>query len=556
MISSDLSLGGFCGSWGNESADVKRKRKMLEGEGVQFTSSNGRVEKSSVYVWGININSKKRKRTPSNPSTSTSTKNRKPKTSTSTSTKNRKPKTENRKHKITRITTPTSLVTLAATVSLLFSLSSESVFASSVPPAISWTKGYGFGESESHPHAGIELQNGGFVVVGDGVNYQNNTINRTIMILCTDSQGNTIWQNIIGNVGFNYGKYVIERKNNEILIAGAMSKKINQNIFLHRCLIRLNLTNGQIISTILLKNDGTKYNLRDGYMSVVERPDKSVIAVGFIHGENSTTGNVDEPMFLIGKGQVSITKFNIENEKFVITKDIVIASNDNYETNQGMRILNHPDGIHVIVSHTTTFDHGNTFQFGVSVLDGTDLTVVYTKSYPAQPVGHASHPYSLTLSYTGNIVIGGLAVIYDSNNIEQCQGRVVEVDAATGNVLWDQRFTSKLTDTNIECYGIQKTLDNGFILTCGTGVEPELHPKDSKKSKTWRVLVHRTDKEGNMLYQKTYTSNDALQNNAGEYIVALRNGGYVVCIDSQTWGPTTTGGNFAIMKLGSDCVEK
>ena len=46
------------------------------------------------------------------------------------------------------------------------------------------------------------------------------------------------------------------------------------------------------------------------------------------------------------------------------------------------------------------------------------------------------------------------------------------------------------------------------------------------------------------------------QNNAGEYIVALRNGGYVVCIDSQTWGPTTTGGNFAIMKLGSDCVEK
>ena len=71
------------------------------------------------------------------------------------------------KHKITRITTPTSLVTLAATVSLLFSLSSESVFASSVPPAISWTKGYGFGESESHPHAGIELQNGGFVVVGD-----------------------------------------------------------------------------------------------------------------------------------------------------------------------------------------------------------------------------------------------------------------------------------------------------------------------------------------------------------------------------------------------------
>ena len=58
-------------------------------------------------------------------------------------------------------------------------------------------------------------------------------------------------------------------------------------------------------------------------MSVVERPDKSVIAVGFIHGENSTTGYVDEPMFLIGKGQVSITKFNIENEKVKSLKKLM-----------------------------------------------------------------------------------------------------------------------------------------------------------------------------------------------------------------------------------------
>ena len=143
-------------------------------------------------------------------------------------------------------------------------------------------------------------------------------------------------------------------------------------------------------------------------------------------------------------------------------------------------------------------------------------------------------------------------MIYDSNGIEQCQGRLVEVDAASGKVVFDQRFTSNLPDTNIECYGLQATHDGGYILTCGTGVEPELHPKDSPQSKTWRVLVHRTDGEGKQIWQKTYTNSSSLQNNAGEYIVATRDGGYAVYVDSQSLGSHTTGGNFAIMMLGPD----
>ena len=35
-------------------------------------------------------------------------------------------------------------------------------------------------------------------------------------------------------------------------------------------------------------------------------------------------------------------------------------------------------------------------------------------------------------------------------------------------------------DANIECYGLQTANDGGFVMTCGNGVEPELHPKDSQ----------------------------------------------------------------------------
>lgn len=251
------------------------------------------------------------------------------------------------------------------------------------------------------------------------------------------------------------------------------------------------------------------------------------------------------------------------------------------------------------ISHTVNLaqDTG-TFEFGLSLVrfagEGDDggMTQLWIKSFPATPPaarsdgsaaaalgGHASHPYALSDSQSKTkIALAGLAVIYDANGIEQCQGRLVEVDAATGNVVFDKRFTSTLPDTNIECYGLQATHDGGYIMTCGTGVvsahsvatdsgmgcwweinsrpttpqEPELHPKDSPQSKTWRVLVHRTDGEGEQVWQKTYTNSSSLQNNAGEYIVATHDGGYAVYVDSQSFGSPSTGGNFAIMMLGAD----
>ena len=56
------------------------------------------------------------------------------------------------------------------------------------------------------------------------------------------------------------------------------------------------------------------------------------------------------------------------------------------------------------------------------------------------------------------------------------------------------------------------------------------------------------------LYSTTFTSNAQLQNNAGEYIVATRDGRYAVFVDSQTYGSPESGGNFALMLLSADIV--
>ena len=51
MVASDLRLGGFSGAWGDESAEVKKKRRLLEEEGVRFDAV-GRVRDECVHRGG------------------------------------------------------------------------------------------------------------------------------------------------------------------------------------------------------------------------------------------------------------------------------------------------------------------------------------------------------------------------------------------------------------------------------------------------------------------------------------------------------------------------
>ena len=96
------------------------------------------------------------------------------------------------------------------------------------PPPIQWVKGYTFGKSESHPHAGVQTADGGFLVVGDGQNYSRPATvpgpNRTIMLLRTDQDGNARFQLELGTQGWNYGKFAIELQDGRLAIAGALTE--------------------------------------------------------------------------------------------------------------------------------------------------------------------------------------------------------------------------------------------------------------------------------------------------------------------------------------------
>merc|ERR1711920_510203 len=109
------------------------------------------------------------------------------------------------------------------------------------------------------------------------------------------------------------------------------------------------------------------------------------------------------------------------------------------------------------------------------------------------------------------------------------EGRMVKI-STDGDLMFDQRFTFSLPDghsaeMSVECYGVSVTRDKGYITTCGTGWEG---PEDNLGDRdTWMAILHRTDGDGNLMWQKAYT-NQSTGNNAGEFVVTTVDGGYAM----------------------------
>ncbi len=132
------------------------------------------------------------------------------------------------------------------------------------------------------------------------------------------------------------------------------------------------------------------------------------------------------------------------------------------------------------------------------------------------PIGAGSHPYALSLSSENDgYVIAGLQFV----NGGLPTGRMCKV-LNNGKKAWDQSFRYDGKGMNTECYGIWITKDEGYIVTCGTGIEPDAYGAGGGVTDdgTWLAMLHRTDKNGNQLWQKAYTNKTGNENNAGEYM--------------------------------------
>ena len=223
---------------------------------------------------------------------------------------------------------------------------------------------------------------------------------------------------------------------------------------------------------------------------------------------------------------------------------------------QGMRVFHgHGSSAGSVVvsaaSSTGPFDDNYGFHFSAMAVDDATGALKWARIYEAGL--HASHPYALVLSPAGDVVIAGLAVPSANDDFYNPVGRLLKARGGDGAQVFDARQKDRETrDYNVECYGVDNAPAGGFVVTCGNG--PEAPPKwmDCHEA-AWDAYLYETDADGATLWAANLTDASAeCINDAGEFVVTARDGGFAVYVDSGTLGRPGTGGNFGLVRLAAE----
>ena len=303
-----------------------------------------------------------------------------------------------------------------------------------------------------------------------------------------------------------------------------------------------------------------------------------VYATGYGGGDSGyspVTGYDEQPLFFITGGSAFVTKLvfprlltaaaaatasSVGPPKIVYDRPLPAAVLGNkLVAMQGMRVV--VDEAQLVIMAASHAVSDWPFQFGFIGAERADGSVRWAQLHPPSDAHPAtqSHPFAFAVAPGGGYVAAGHVIEVRQSSSggagrrlapdEMPTGRALKIDER-GRVVWDARFlATDDADLNTECYGVSGLADGTIAVTCGAGVEPEDHPTDSPKQKTWRVFNALLSTDGAVLWATNLTSRDKLQNNAGEYVVGTADGGAAVYVDAQSWGSPSTGGNFALMKL-------
>ncbi|KAH8050456.1 hypothetical protein JL722_11427 [Aureococcus anophagefferens] len=421
-------------------------------------------------------------------------------------------------------------------------------------PKVAFTAGYNNSNCEAHPHAGVELADGGWLMVGDSVCWDGSAAyDRAVFVVATERDGAERWTRVLGDRGFNYGKYGTQLSDGTVLVAGeapqskesasyvtetfagvksvvkADAKKRGFPYVESRALWRLDETDGSTISETVFENEGRLDGARDGFMCA--------------------TPAIDDPMTLkFGDRAVGADPETLFH--------VALNVSDAFQPMQGMRVFHGhgaSDGSVVVsaASSTGPFDENYGFHFSAMAVDDATGALKWARIYEAGL--HASHPYALVLSPAGDVVIAGLAVPSADDDFYNPVGRLLKARGGDGAQVFDARQKDRETrDYNVECYGVDNAPASGFVVTCGNG--PEAPPKwmDCHEA-AWDACLYETDADGKTLWAANLTDASAeCINDAGEFVVTAHDGGFAVYVDSGTLGRPGTGGNFGLVRLAAE----
>jgi len=388
-------------------------------------------------------------------------------------------------------------------------------------PTIEWVKGYG-NPNGGHVHHGLQTNDGGYIGVGTSSLGEDEKY--VGLIIKVDSIGNKEWLTNVGsddNSDYGFVNQVIETKDGKYIVGGALSINGEQD----RALFFLD-SEGNLTAQQTFPGEGY-----DAIESIDFTKDGGIVATGYING--------DEPGgFIINGGKCILMKTDMSgNLEWDKTLDPVF---------HGMRVLQAPDGGYAVCSN---IQRGNTEDLDFCLLktdNKGDLT--WYKSYGGEELENC---YDFDLAHDSGFILGGHTRTY-AKVIGGWDAWLVKTDK-NGNLQWHKSFGEPLGGDPLwiydEAYGVKSTLDGGYVLAAGTGVEPENVVDDNNPNNFWSSYVMKTDAGGELQWEHIYKKDGV--HNAAEYINICKDGGYIVFLDAD--GFMDNGANaFGFLKLAAE----
>lgn len=372
-------------------------------------------------------------------------------------------------------------------------------------PEVAWISGWGTAQ-EDHVFEGVSLQGREFCVVGKcGEPHSSQTDG---FVMKGDVTGKQEWQTLLGERGCHDEARCIVEVRNGFLIGGTAGVGRNSS---KACLWKLSSA-GEIEWKKVL--DHTKNGAIRG-LDVVD--DESLVATGYIQSDENVIPFISDESVGI------VLKFNVTGE---------IEWQKELPFSQGSKILASQKQGTITICGTTWRDSLNS--------EHQDAFLVQFSSQGKKLFQHFYGGAAMDQCFdfdtlSDGFVLAGHTVGRESENWDVW---LVRTDSE-GKMLWQQTYdqlsggtSKKIFD---ECYGVQQTSDGGFVLACGSGIEPDNVADEESSDTIWAACLLKTDGLGLPCWTYVFHQPES-GHNACEWVIPFGDKEYLMLLDSDHLG--------------------
>ncbi|UCF44169.1 MAG: DUF4982 domain-containing protein, partial [Planctomycetota bacterium] len=403
-------------------------------------------------------------------------------------------------------------------------MSSGSAGCAGGAPEMEWHKGHGTDNEEKPQHV-MQTSDGGYLMVG--MTGEAEDRGSDMLIVKTDAEGDLQWQRIIGKSNQYDWANISAEVADGYIVGGALSESGDQE----RALVKLD-SKGQIVWRKTYHAEGT-----DAIRGIDITSDGGIVGTGYVGGTRFGY------LFICDDGKGSIMKTDSRGN---LQWDKILPS-----MIHGMRVQEVAGGF-AIGGNQWTYSDDKTRQDAALVLTDGDGEEIYHNYYGGEG---DEHIYDFAVTTDGGYIFAGhsRSPSYGTVNWDYYLLKVGPDKKEQWHRTFGQPRGYDAKYIHDEAYGVQQTPDGGFIIAGGSGDEfpysASGHP--AGPSDEWKAYLVKTDADGNVQWQGLYPAMSAEGNNAAEHINLTRDGGYIVCNDSDT-APGPAPNNFGLMKIAPD----